>query len=38
MERRCNGGYNNSWFDGQHYRSDRKPLGEDIAADAASGK
>src|SRR5882724_1862037 len=32
-----NGGYNNTWFDGRHYRSDPKPVGEDIASDAASG-
>jgi hypothetical protein len=32
-----NGGYNNTWFDGKTYRSDPKPLGEDIASDAASG-
>jgi opacity protein-like surface antigen len=30
-----NGGYNNTWFDGKTYRSDPKPLGEDIASDAA---
>ena len=33
-----NGGYNNTWFDGQTYRSDPKPPGEDIAADTANGK
>jgi hypothetical protein len=33
-----NGGYNNTWFDGKTYRSSPKPLGEDIAADAASVK
>jgi len=31
------GGYNNTWFDGRTYRSDPKPLGEDIASDVASG-
>ena len=30
-----NGGYNNTWFDGKTYRSDPKPLGEDVASDAA---
>ena len=30
------GGYNNTWFDGKTYRSDRMPLGDHIAADAAS--
>jgi hypothetical protein len=30
-------GYNNTWFDGKTYRSDPMPLGEDIAADVASG-
>jgi hypothetical protein len=29
------GGYNNTWFDGRNYRSDPKPLGEDIASDPA---
>jgi uncharacterized membrane protein YedE/YeeE len=33
-----NGGDNNTWFDGKTYRSDRMPLGEDIASDAASVK
>ena len=31
-----NGGNDNTWFDGRNYRSDRMPLGEDIATDAAS--
>jgi hypothetical protein len=30
------GGSDNTWFDGRNYRSDRMPLGEDIATDAAS--
>jgi hypothetical protein len=32
-----NGGFNNTWFDGRRYRSDPRPAGEDLAADAASG-
>ena len=32
-----NGGYNNTWFDGRTYRSDPRPQGADVAADAASG-
>jgi hypothetical protein len=31
-----NGGNGSTWFDGRSYRSDRMPLGEDIATDAAS--
>jgi len=30
-----NGGYNNTWFDGRTYRSDPRPQGEDVAADAS---